>query len=74
MCVCDGSIVIVKFETVRCLFESLSLSSSVKCVNTTSVVVKDHEGVCAVGIRYIIVALSGYYISNFRVEKPIGIF
>ena len=74
MCVCDGSIVIVRFETVRSLFESLSSSLSVECVKTTSIVVEDHEGVCAVSIRYIIVALSGYYISDFRVEKPIRIF
>ena len=74
VCVCDGSILIVRFETARSVCESLSSSLSVKCVKATSVVVEDREEVCIVGIRYIIVALSGYYISDFRVEKPIGIF
>ena len=74
MCVRDGSIVIVRFETVRSLFESLSSSLSVKCAKATNVVVEDRKGVCAVSIRYIIVALSGYYLSDSRVEKPIGIF
>ena len=74
MCVCGVSIVIEKFESVRLLFESLSLLSSTKCAKATSVVVEDCEEVCVVGFRYIIVALSGYYISDSRVERPIGIF
>jgi hypothetical protein len=74
VCVCGVSIIIVRFESVRLLFESLSLLLSAKCVKATSVVVEDCEEVCVVGFRYIIVALSGYYISDSRVERPIGIF